>query len=185
MSLISLLLISFSLAMDAFAVSVSAGFTIRKVRVKQALLLAFTFGIFQAMMPLIGWMGGYSIRSYIEPIDHWIAFILLGFIGVNMIREALSDDEDTKRDYLSFRSLMTLGVATSIDALAVGISLALLPVDILTAVYTIWSITFILCLLWVYIGARFGHIFEKKAEIAGGIILILIGSKILTEHLFF
>lgn len=182
MSLFSLLLISISLAMDAFAVSVSAGFTLRKVLFRQALLLAATFGVFQAIMPLIGWIGWLSIRWLIEPIDHWVAFILLGGLGIRMMYEALQDDEDEKRDYLSTRSLLTLWVATSIDALAIGISFALVPVNILMAVSMIGIVTAVMCFMGVYIGARFWHIFEKKAEIVGGLILIVIGAKILLEH---
>lgn len=147
MSLLSLLLISCSLAMDAFAVSLSAGFSLKKIRIQKAFFLALTFGIFQAIMPLIGWIGGLSIRDWIVPVDHWIAFLLLGGIGANMIKEALSPDEEEKRDYFSLRSLMTLGVATSIDALAIGISFALLPVDISLAVVLIGLVTFILCFL--------------------------------------
>lgn len=109
-------------------------------------------------MPLIGWLGGLSIRDWIEPVDHWIAFFLLGGIGANMIREAFSTDEEQKRDYFSFRSLMTLGLATSIDALAVGISLALLPVNISLAVGLIGIVTGVFCFFGVYIGKRFGHI---------------------------
>lgn len=182
MSYLSLLLISISLAMDAFAVSVSAGFTLRKVLFKQALILAATFGVFQAIMPLIGWIGWLSIRSFIEPIDHWVAFILLAGLGSRMIYEALQDEDEEKRDYLSIKSLLTLGLATSIDALAVGISLALLPVNILMAVSMIGIVTAVICLAGVYLWARFWHIFEKKAEIAGGLILIAIGTKILLEH---
>lgn len=182
MSYFSLLLISISLAMDAFAVSVSAGFTVKWVRFFQAIFLAATFGIFQAVMPLIGWAGWYSIRGLIEPVDHWIAFILLSGLGARMINEALQDDEEEKRDYFSFKSLLTLGIATSIDALAIGVSFALLPINILMAISMIGIITTVLCLAGVYIGARFWHIFEKKAEIAGGLILIAIGTKILLEH---
>lgn len=120
--------------MDAFAVSVSAGISLRKAIFWKSFFLAGVFAIFQAIMPLIGWAGGYSIRNILEPIDHWVAFLLLGFIGVNMIREALAGDDEDKKDYFSLRSLMTLGIATSIDALAVGISFALLPIDILTTV---------------------------------------------------
>ncbi len=184
MTLFSLLLISISLSMDAFAVSVSAGCTFRKVVFRQAFLLALTFGVFQAMMPLIGWFAGSAVHDIIEVWSSWIAFILLGGIGINMIREALSDEEEGKRDYLSFMALLTLWVATSIDALAVGVSFALLPVDIIFAITIIGLVTFPLCLAWVYIGARFGHIFEKKAEIVGGIILIVMGMKIIGEHLF-
>ncbi len=183
MSSISLLFVSFSLAMDAFAVSLSAGFSAKKIHFRQALFLALTFGIFQAVMPLIGWLWWLSIQSWIEPIDHWIAFFLLGGIGINMIKEAFSGDEEEKRDYFSFRSLMTLGIATSIDALAIGISFALLPVDIVLAIGLIGIVTAILCLLWVYIWKKFGHIFWSKAEIIGGIILMGIGTKILIEHI--
>ena len=183
MSPISLLLIAFSLAMDAFAVSLSAGFSSKNIYFRKAFFLALTFGVFQAIMPLIGWIWGLSIRDWIEPVDHWIAFLLLGGIGVNMIREAFSPDEEEKRDYFSFRSLMTLGLATSIDALAVGISLALLPVNISLAVGLIGIVTGVFCFLGVYIGKRFGHILWNKAEIIGGLILIGIGTKILIEHI--
>lgn len=185
MSFLSIFFISISLAMDAFAVSISAGLSQKRVLLRQAFVLALCFWVYQAVMPLIGWVGWVSVREYIEPIDHWIAFVLLGALGVKMIYEALSDDEESVRDYFSLRSLMILGFATSIDALAVGISLALMPVDILHAVYMIGWVTFVLCFFGVYIGKRFGHIFEKKAEILGWLILIAIGTKILIEHLFF
>ncbi len=184
MSFFSLLLIAFSLAMDAFAVSISAGFSSKKIHLRSVLLLALTFWVFQAIMPLIGWGWGLSIHGWIEPVDHWIAFLLLGGIGVNMIREAFSADDEEKKDYFSLHSLMTLGVATSIDALAVGISFSLIPVDITLAVVLIGLITFLLCFIWVYIGKKFGHTLWNKAEIIGGLILIGIGTKILTEHIF-
>ncbi len=170
--------------MDAFAVSISAGFSSKKIHPRSVLLLALTFWLFQAIMPLIGWVGGLSIRDWIDPADHWIAFLLLGGIGVNMIKEAFSEDKEEKRDYFAFRSLMTLGLATSIDALAIGISLALLPVNIFLAIGLIGIVTWVFCFLGVYIGKRFGHILWNKAEIIGGVILIAIGTKILVEHIF-
>lgn len=172
--------------MDAFAVSIAAGFARRNVLVRQAFLLACTFWWFQALMPLIGWLWWQSIRDIIEPIDHWVAFFLLSILGANMIRESLSHETDSeeKRDYFGWKSLWVLGIATSIDALIIGISLALLPVDIWNMIWLIGGVTFVFCFAWVYIGARFGHIFEKKAEIVGWLILIGMGIKILLEHLF-
>ena len=145
MSFFSLLLIAFSLAMDAFAVSVSAGFFFRRVFFRQAFLLAVTFGIFQAVMPLLGWIGGSLLYDLIARYSRWIAFLLLSFIGVNMIHEALSDKDEGKKEYLSLRSLILLGVATSIDALIVRISFALFPIDIYFAVSVIGFVTFVLC----------------------------------------
>lgn len=171
--------------MDAFAVSISAWLSQKKIFLRQAFFLALCFWAYQAVMPLIGWLGGVSVRVYIESFDHWIAFGLLGALGAKMIYEAISEDDEKVKDYFSPSSLMILGFATSIDALAVGISLALMPVNILYAVYMIGWVTFFLCFLGVYIGKRFGHIFEKKAEILGWVILIFIGTKILIEHLFF
>lgn len=185
MSYISLLFVSFSLAMDAFAVSISAGITFRKVVFRQAFLLACTFWVFQAVMPFLWWLGWYLVHDFIEIWSSWIAFFLLAWIGWNMIREALLENEDEIQDYFSFKSLFFLGIATSIDALAVGIGFALLPMHIGIAIAMIWIITFLFCFAWVYIGARFWHIFEKKAEILWGVLLIGIGSKILIEHLFF
>ncbi len=185
MSYFSLLLISFSLAMDAFAVSISAGITFRKVLFRQAFLLACTFWVFQAIMPFLWWLGWYLVHDLIELWSSWIAFFLLAWIGWNMIREAHSENEDERQDYLSLKSLFLLGIATSIDALAVGIGFALLPIHIGIAVLMIGIITFFLCFIWVYIGARFWHVFEKKAEILGGVLLIGLGVKILVEYLFF
>ena len=185
MSHFTIFLIAFSLALDAFAVSISAWLTQKKVNYLKSLSLAFTFGLFQAIMPVIGWLWGVSVKSYIEAYDHWIAFILLGAIGANMIHESLSDDEVEKRDYFHVTSLLTLGIATSIDALVIGISFALLPMNLLESVMIIWLVTFILCFIWVSLWHKFGHHFGKKAEIIWGIILITIGTKILIEHLFF
>lgn len=183
MSFFSLLLIAFSLAMDAFAVSVTAGCTTARVRLMQALSLALIFGLFQGLMPLIGWLGAQTVAGFIEPIDHWIAFGLLSFIGVNMLREAWSHESEEPRDYFSISSLLVLGIATSIDALAVGVSLALVSVGILLTIVMIAGVTALLCLGGVYLGARFGQIFGQKALILGGLILIAMGSSILWEHI--
>ena len=182
MSLFTIVLISISLAMDAFAVAVSAGLSQKKIHIKQAILLASVFGIFQAFMPLIWWAGWLSLEWYIQSISEWIASFILFILGGKMIYEALSGSGEEKRDYFSFVSLVSLGIATSIDALAVWVSFALLPVNILWAVGLIWGITFFICLAWVVLGAKFGHIFEKKAEILWGFILIGIASKILIEY---
>ncbi len=182
MSLFTLILISISLAMDAFAVSISAGLSQKKIQLKQAILLASVFGIFQAVMPLVWWAGWLSLEWYIYSIGDWIAAFLLFILGGKMIYEWVAENEEEKRDYFSFGSLMTLGIATSIDALAVGVSFALLPVNILWAIGLIWGITFCICLMWVLLGTKFGHIFDKKAEILWGMILIIIASKILLEH---
>ena len=185
MSLFTIFLIAFSLALDAFAVSVSAWLTEKKINIWKSLSLAFTFWLFQAVMPVLGWLGGVSVKSYIEDYDHWIAFILLGLIGINMIYEAFSKDEEEKRDYFHMTSLLTLWVATSIDALIIGISFALLPIKMVSSVMIIGLVTFVLCFIWVILWNRFGHLFEKKAEMFGGFILIAIGTKILVEHIFF
>lgn len=185
MSYFTLFLIAFSLALDAFAVSISAGLTQKKVSYLKSLSLALTFGIFQAIMPVLGWLGWISVKWYIEAYDHWIAFLLLGAIGANMIHEALGEEDTKKRDYFRLSSLLTLGVATSIDALVIGISFALLPINIVESVMIIGLVTFLFCFTWVSLWRRFGHHFGQKAEIIGWIILILIGSKILIEHLFF
>lgn len=185
MSVLSLVLLGIGLSMDAFAVSIAKGMTMKKHEVlKYALLLGFFFGIFQAGMPLIGWWFGSYFQTLISSIDHWIAFILLGFIGFHMIKEALDskdEEEDTKQ--LTLKLIIILAVATSIDALAVGISFAFLKVDILLAVVIIGLSTFFLSFLAVYIGNKLGGLLEKYAGILGGAILIFIGLKILLEHL--
>lgn len=186
MDVLTILFIAFGLAMDAFAVSVASGFAIKNLRLRNAVTIAFFFGSFQAVMPVIGWLAGYSLRSFIASFDHWIAFGLLGFIGLKMIYESTKmDGESDPRDPLNVAVLLMLSVATSIDALAVGLSLSILDVLIITPALIIGIITFLLSLLGVYIGDRFGHFFEKKIEFAGGLILIGIGIKILIEHLAF
>ncbi len=187
MSLITVLFISIGLAMDAFAVSVANGFTIKKLHLKHALRIALSFGIFQAVMPLIGWLAGIGLKKYIVSVDHWIAFTLLTFIGVKMIYESFVIEENIKQDKeenISSGNLLLLSIATSIDALAVGLSLTFLNIAIILPALCIGIVTFILSLSGVYLGRKFGHLCENKIEIAGGVILILIGIKILYEHTF-
>ena len=185
---IELLLMGVGLAMDAFAVSVCKGLGMKKLNKKQALVIGLYFGGFQALMPLVGWILGIQFQKYITSIDHWIAFILLGFIGGKMILEAVKEwnEEDiveVKDQPLDHRNMFVLAVATSIDALAVGITFAFLQVPIVEAVSIIGITTFVISVIGVYVGNFFGNRYKKKAELAGGIILILIGLKILLEHL--
>ena len=182
-----LFLIGVGLAMDAFAVSVCKGLAMNKVNKKQAVVVGLYFGGFQALMPFIGWFLGVSFQKYITSIDHWIAFILLVFIGGKMILEAVKDpdiEEIREKDPpLDHKEMLMLAVATSIDALAVGITFAFLDTPIVEAVVIIGVTTFALSVFGVFVGNFFGTKYKKKAEIAGGIILILIGVKILLEHL--
>ena len=187
MGFIELFLIGVGLAMDAFAVSICKGLNMRKMNYRQATVIALFFGGFQAFMPFLGWSLGRHFEHYIVSIDHWIAFILLAIIGGNMIKEALGDEEDVEcgdcQDKLDLKELLMLAIATSIDALAVGITFAFLRVNILPAISIIGITTFIISFAGVHIGHHFGSKYEKKAELAGGIILICIGLKILLEHL--
>lgn len=187
MSLFELILIAVGLSMDAFAVAVCKGLGMEKVRRRDALLLGVFFGGFQALMPLLGYLLGSRFAVYIERWDHWIAFVLLAFIGGNMIRESLGGEEDEAAgddgERLSYRELLTLAVATSIDALAVGVSFAFLGVSILPAISLIGCTTFALTLVGVWVGNIFGARYKSRAELTGGVILILIGLKILLEHL--
>lgn len=171
------------LSMDAFAVSVCKGLSVKKAEPKHLLIVGLYFGGFQALMPLIGYLLGVSFQSVIESIDHWIAFVLLCLIGVNMIREALGEEEEELNDSFTFKTMLPLAVATSIDALAVGVTFAFLNVNILPAVTFIGCTTFILSAIGLVLGNVFGARYKSKAEIAGGVILILIGTKILLEHL--
>jgi len=177
-------LLALGLAADAFAVSLSSGLTIRHMKINKALKIALFFGGFQALMPLIGWLLGLSFRSFISSIDHWVAFGLLSFIGGRMIYEATQEEIcDEKFNPLDIYTLLTLSVATSIDALAVGLGFSVLKTSILAAVTVIGFITFFLCFIGVFLGHKFGDLFQKKIEILGGSILIIIGTKILIEHL--
>lgn len=184
MGIVELFLIAVGLSMDAFAVSVCKGLSVRQLNSKHYIITGVWFGGFQALMPAIGYLLGSTFESYITSFDHWVAFVLLLLIGANMIKEGLSKDDEEVNDSFSFKSMLVLAVATSIDALAVGITFALLPdVNIIAAVLFIGVITFVLSAIGLKIGNIFGLKYKSKAEIAGGIILILIGTKILLEHL--
>lgn len=181
MGFFELLLIAVGLSMDAFAVAICKGLSLQKLKGRHAALVGLYFGGFQFLMPVIGWALGYRFEHVIESVDHWIAFGLLTIIGVSMIREAKQADE--LNDDLGFKTMLLLAVATSIDALAVGVTFAFLQVRILPAAGLIGVTTFLLSGIGVYIGHLFGLRYKAKAEIAGGVILIFIGVKILLEHL--
>ena len=181
MTLLDLFFVAVGLSMDAFAVAICKGLALRQVRCPHMALVGLWFGGFQALMPLLGYLVGVQFADAIAAVDHWIAFGLLTVIGISMIREAKqADDLD---DDLSFKTMLLLAVATSIDALAVGVTFAFLQVRILPAASLIGVTTFLLSVLGVYIGHQFGLRYKAKAEIAGGVILIGIGVKILLEHL--
>ena len=182
MGIISILLIAVGLAMDSLAVSISGGIVMRPFCMRQSLRLALTMGIFQGGMTLLGWLMGVSFSSYITAFDHWIAFILLGFLGGKMIYESFGEEETTISSF-STKTLLTLGVATSIDALAVGVSMAFLRTSIYFPAFIIGFVTLALSLIGVISGYRFGKIKGINVELFGGIILIAIGVKILIEHL--
>ena len=183
MTLSEIALIGVGLAMDAFAVSICKGLAMKRMNWKNALIIALYFGVFQALMPALGYLLGSAFSTLVEKIDHWIAFVLLTLIGATMIREAVTESEEEADDRVDFRTMIVLAVATSIDALAVGITFAFLQTAVLPAVTLIGVITFCISLGGVRIGNRFGMRFHDNAGIAGGIILILIGLKILLEHL--
>lgn len=186
MSLWELFAIAVGLSMDAFAVSICKGLSVKEVKPNHSLTCGLYFGGFQAMMPLIGYLLGVNFQAMIESVDHWIAFVLLGIIGGNMVKEALSKEEEECLD-CSFgpKSMLPMAVATSIDALAIGVGFAFLQVDIVPAVSFIGVITFVLSAIGVKIGNVFGMKYKSKAEFFGGVILILMGCKILLEHLGF
>ena len=185
---IVLFLMGVGLSMDAFAVSVCKGLAMRKVNKKQAIVIGLFFGGFQALMPLLGWSLGIQFEQYITSIDHWIAFILLGFIGGKMIVEAVKPDDESVEvkemdPPLNIKEMFVLAIATSIDALAVGITFAFLDYPIVESIIIIGITTLVISIIGVYIGNFFGSMYKKKAELAGGIILLLLGVKILLEHL--
>ena len=184
MTFFELLFISVGLSADAFAVAVCKGLPIKKVNAKNAGIVGLYFGGFQAIMPLIGYYLGVQFHGTIAAFDHWIAFILLGLLGINMIRESMSDKDDNVNEdkCLDFNNMCALSIATSIDALAVGITFAFLQVNILPAVSFIGLVTFVLSVVGVKIGNVFGTKYKSRAEFAGGLILIAIGIKILMEH---
>ena len=186
MDSLTIIIIAVGLAMDAFVVSIISGSAYKQLHVKHALRMALFFGAFQAFMPLIGSLAGLTLREYIADYDHWIAFGLLAAVGGKMIYESLKiKSVEENPDPSNIFVLLVLSVATSIDALAVGITLSLIAGSIVVAVIIIGLMTFVLSYLGVYIGKRFGHFFESRMEAVGGIILIGIGTKVLIEHLFF
>ena len=184
---VDLVLIAVGLSMDAFAVSLCKGLGMRRINYAHALSIALAFGVFQGVMPLIGWLLGTQFEAYITPVDHWVAFALLGYIGGKMLWDALREPAHAQAcpadSRLDVRELLVLALATSIDALAVGITFAFLGVDIVSSALLIACITFSLSFAGVVVGNRFGNRFERKAQVAGGVVLILIGLKILLEHL--
>ena len=185
MTTLTLIGVAVGLAMDAFAVSIGAGLTLKTVDARQTLRLAWHFGLFQALMPIIGWLAGLSVERWIAPVDHWIAFGLLAVIGGKMIHEALKDDdEETRRgDPTKGWSLVLLSLATSIDALAVGLSLALLDVSIWWPAVVIGLVAGAFTTVGMQLGKRFGALLGRRMESVGGIVLIAIGVKIVVEHL--
>lgn len=184
MSLAELFIIAVGLSMDAFAVSVCKGLSVQKMKASHGLICGLYFGGFQALMPSIGYFLGSQFESMITQIDHWIAFVLLGIIGINMIREARENEEEESLDNsFGIRAMLPLAVATSIDALAVGVTFAFLRVDIVWAVIFIGAVTFTLSAIGVKAGNVFGMRYKSKAELVGGVILVLMGTKILLEHL--
>lgn len=197
MSFLSLLLVAFGLSMDAFAVSITNGISIKNLQNKHALKIAAFMGVFQGVMPVIGWAAGVGFKDYIESVDHWIALVLLSIIGGKMIIEAIKNrntgvcatgyavepEENHNDEILNNKVLFLLAIATSIDALAVGVSFAFLEISIVTSSLLIGVITFIVCFIGVKIGKRCGCFLQSKAEIAGGVVLILIGLKIFLEHM--
>ena len=182
MELITVLLLAVGLSMDAFAVSICKGLAVRKVTIRTMVIVGLWFGVFQGVMPVIGYVAGSAFYDLISEYDHWIAFILLFLIGANMIREALSDEDEGVDDNLGFRTMLLLAIATSIDALAVGISLAMTGDGIVEPALIIGVVTMIISMFGVWIGSRFGDRYGKKAELVGGVILILIGLRIVLEH---
>lgn len=184
MSLLDLFILAVGLSMDAFAVSVCKGLSVRQLKFKHACIVGAYFGGFQLMMPLLGFLLGVQFQRYIVSIDHWIAFVLLVFIGANMIKESRGDAE-TLNDSFTALTMLPLAIATSIDALAVGVTFAFLQVSILPAVSFIGCTTFVLSAIGIKIGNVFGSRYKSRAELAGGIVLILMGCKILLEHLGF
>ncbi|KYC53149.1 MAG: hypothetical protein AMQ74_00481 [Candidatus Methanofastidiosum methylothiophilum] len=186
MELISVILIAIGLSMDALAVSVTSGIIIKNPKISDALKISASFGIFQAIMPLIGWISGIKISNFISSFDHWIAFLILVFLGFKIIYETLmSDSKKETFNPLDFQVLMLLSIATSIDALAVGLSFAFLEMDIMGPFLIIGFVTFMICFIGFFIGDKFGHFFENKIKMVGGVILIIIGFRILIEHIFY
>ncbi len=183
MSPFEIIILSIGLGMDAFSVSVCKGLCMPKMDWKKAGIIGGYFGFFQALMPVIGYFLGIRFENYIKSFDHWIAFILLTFLGIKMIKDIYKKEETSSNDSIDIKTMLLLAIATSIDALTVGVTLAFLNVSIFTSAISIGIITFLLSMIGVKIGNIFGDKYEKSAQLVGGIILILIGTKILFEHL--
>lgn len=185
--LIQAIMLGFGLAMDAFSVSVSDGILLGKIKLKNAVKISLFFGFFQFLMPVLGYLAGTTFSGIIEAYDHWVAFALLGIIGAKMLFEAFGEKDEEKENAnpLGFKTLLILAVATSIDALAVGVTFATINSPVIFSSAVIGIVTFFISLSGVYLGSKCGDIFGNKAEIAGGVILILIGTKILIEHTLF
>ncbi len=183
MDIWTLLILAIGVSMDAFAVSICKGLAMKQIKFKHMLIVGLWFGGFQALMPLIGYFLGIQFETYITAYDHWIAFILLALIGGNMIKEALSNEEETADASLAVKIMLVLAIATSIDALALGVTFAFLQVNIWEAVSFIGVVTFLFSVAGLKIGNVFGTKYKSKAEFVGGVILILLGIKILLEHL--
>jgi manganese efflux pump family protein len=184
MELITIFLIAVGLNFDSLAVSISTGLIVNQIRFKQAIRIAFVLALFQGSMPFIGWFLGSQVKDYIIAYDHWIAFVLLFIIGARMIYESLKKEEDKKQlDPLKLSVMVGMAIATSIDALIVGVSFAFINVNIMFSVAIIGSLTFLVSMLGMLLGKKLGSFFGRKIEIVGGVILISIGIKILLEHI--
>ena len=181
MSNLEIFVLAIGLSMDAFAVSICKGLSIKKTHLKESLIAGTYFGLFQALMPLIGYLLAFKFKDLIMNIDHWVAFVFLSIIGINMILENNSNEKGSQMD---FKTMIIAAIATSIDALVVGITISFLDVNILKAVLIIGITTFLLSAIGVKVGNIFGNFYEKKAKVIGGILLIILGTKILIEHLF-
>ena len=182
MGIAELVIIAVGLSMDAFAVSIGKGLSLKQIKLRHVLSVGLWFGGFQALMPLIGYLLGATFTAVVSDFDHWIAFFLLGIIGFNMIRDSFSKEEEKHDDDFSFRTMLMLAVATSIDALAVGVSFAFLSGDLWISVALIGLITFAFSAVGLKIGNIFGNKYKSKAEFTGGVVLVLMGVKILVEH---
>lgn len=182
MGLIEIVAIGISLAMDAFAVSICKGLSMKKLNVKKAVIISAYFCVFQMIMPLIGYFCGSLLETFMNKVTHWIAFVLLAIIGINMIKESRDDEVEKRNDNVDFKTMLPLAIATSIDALAVGVTFAFTATNIFLSIIIIGLVTFIISFLGVIIGKKFGDKFQNKAELVGGIVLIIIGLKIVLEH---
>jgi len=183
MGIVEIILVSLGLSMDAFAVSICKGLSMKKLSIKNIIIIGLYFGIFQCIMPLIGYYLGSTLESFITSVDHWIAFLLFVFIGLNMIKDAFIKNDIDSNDKVDFKTMIVLAVATSIDSLAIGLTLAFLNTNIIMSVLSIGITSFIVSVLGVLIGNKFGSRLGKKAQVIGGVVIIIIGLKILFEHL--